>query len=405
MTEPTVIRTDELYAPPELLLRIGQRSLYFGIVGAIAMIIGVIVDREQFFRAYLLGYMFWVGLTLGCLSLVMLQYLTGGNWGVVLRRICDAAISCMFPYMVLLFIPMIWGVPHLYIWANPSVRAGDASLRDKAWWLSTWGFWYRAIIYLAIWSILSMTLRKWSFRQDAEGFTVGLQRRMQGVSGAGLVLYFFAITFASIDWVMSLSPHWKSSIFGMIFAVGETLLGLCFVACMLALLVRFQPMQRIMRPDIFQDIGKLILTFVMLWAYFSFSQWLIIWAGNLPEEISWFKDRLQGGYEWVALVLIAIHFAIPFALLLSRELKRNPQRLMKIAVLVIVARYVDLYWYIIPNFQTPNFPGAPIGLHYSWLYAASPIAMGGFWLYFFMNQLAKRPVLPVNDPTLRRLVE
>ncbi len=405
MSEPTVVDIQELYAPAELLKRIGQRSLYFGIAGAIALVIGVIVDREQFFRAYLLAYMFWMGLSLGCLALLMVQYLTGGNWGVVIRRLCDAAVWNIFPYMVVLFVPMIWGVGHLYPWANPAVRAADESIRNKAWWLSDGWFFFRAGLYLIAWSVMAYTTRKWSLSQDAAGFTVYQQRRFQAVSGAGLVLYTFTITFAAVDWMMSLNPHWKSTIYGFIIIAGEVLLALSFCVALLTLLVKYPPMSRFMRHDIFQDLGKLMLTFVMLWAYFQFSQWLIIWAGNLPEEIDWYKDRLGGGWQWMGLALIVFHFAVPFAMLLSREIKRQPQRLMKIAALLIVMRYVDLYWYIIPNFQNPTYPGLPYGFHFSWLYIAAPVAIGGFWLWFFFARLAERPVLPIHDPILRRLVE
>jgi hypothetical protein len=210
------------------------------------------------------------------------------------------------------------------------------------------------------------------------------------------VLYALTISFAAVDWVMSLDPHWGSTIYGLIFLAGQGLSALCFCIILLTLLTRYSPFREIIKPMQFHDLGKLTLAFVMLFAYFSFSQWLIIWSGNLPDEISWYLHRIRGEWGYIILAIVALHFALPFALLLSRDRKRAGKRLIKLAVLILFMRMVDIYWYVVPNFHDAKL--------FSIWYLAAPIGIGGLWVTLFFINFRKRPLLPFYEPQVPSLL-
>jgi len=377
-------------AAQETLDRIQRRSLVIGALGVLALIVGAVLDREQFFRSYLVGYMLWVGVTLGCLAILMLQHLSGGRWGLAIRRTLEAG-SRNLKLMALLFLPVLLGMGKLYPWVNPG---DDPILLHKAAYMNPKMFVARAIFYFAVWGTLAWLLSRWSGQQDQEPER-DLRLRLRSGSAAGLLLYAATVTLASIDWVMSLDPHWSSTIYGMLFMAGQCLSALCLAVGMVALLARFQPLKQAVHPEVFHDLGKLVLTFVILWAYFSFSQLLIIWSGNLPEETSWYLNRWSGGWEAVGLLLVIFHFALPFALLLSRNLKRAARRLALLAGIILVMRAVDLFWLIEPNFAANHAHLRP-----SWMDLAAPIALGGIWMAAFLRELKQRPVLPLHDPEL-----
>ncbi len=393
----------ELMAPRELTGRMRRRSLIAGVIGAIALVIGVFVDPAQFFRSYLLGYVLWTGVTLGCLALLMLQHLSGGQWGFLIRRPCEAATR-NFLLMLVLFVPLLFGLGHLYHWSHASELAHDVILQNKRMWLRTPWFVVRVFIYFFAWIAMSVLLNRLSAAQDRAGDDVAerasIRRRLQGISGPGLVIWALTVTFMAVDWVMSLDPHWASTIYGMLFMAGEGLSALALMIIVLLILKKYPPFSEILEPVHFHDLGKLLLAFVMLWAYFAYSQFLIIWAGNLPEEIPWYLGRTHGGYRAVAFVIILFHFALPFAMLLSRDLKRNARKLAMVASLLIVMRWLDLFWLIAPN----PLPGAEHGIGFSWMDIAAPLAIGGLWLATFFWQLEARPLLAVRDPLFNVLV-
>jgi hypothetical protein len=294
--------------------------------------------------------------------------------------------------MFVLFLPILFGRHHLYQWMN------DPSLTEhNRWYLHTGGFggWYaRWIIYFVIWIGLAFVLNKRGDALDSPPDR-GALPHFQGLSGLGLVLYSLTLSFAAVDWVMSLDPHWGSTIYGLIFLAGQGLSALSFSVVMLTVLTRYSPYREIIKPTQFHDLGKLMLAFVMLFAYFSFSQWLIIWAGNLPEEIGWYLNRVRGGWGIVALVIILFHFALPFALLLSRERKRAGRRLIGLAIFLMFMRVVDIYWYVVPNFAHER------GHFYlSIWYVLVPLALGGIWLTYFFYNFRQRPLLPLYDPQI-----
>ena len=323
----------------------GKQKMYLGIgvVGALVCIAGFVMQPEQLMRGYLIGYMLWIGLSLGCMALLMVQHLSGGLWGLSIRRILEAA-SKGLPLMLVLFIPLVLGRHHLYEWMN-NVGVNE----HNAWYLNMPFWWLRQAIYFGAWLGMMYVLNKRSALQD-EPSAVGHQPRFQLFSGIGALVYALTISFAAVDWVMSLDPHWGSTIYGMIFMAGEGLSALSFCVIILTMLTRYSPMREIIKPEQFRDLGKLMLAFVMLFAYFSFSQWLIIWSGNLPEEISFFLNRIRGGWGVVALAIILFHFALPLALLLSKERKEDGRRLIWLSVMLMFMRLVDIYWYVVPNF-------------------------------------------------------
>jgi hypothetical protein len=381
------------YMAPASVGRLQQRALTVGILGLAVMMFGASASPAQFFRSYLVGYLFALGVTLGCLGLLMLQHLTGGHWGVMIRRPLESATRTL-PVLAVLFVPLGFGLRQLYAWTGPMEKPLS---RFQMSYLTIPGFLTRAAIYFAIWILLMLLLNSWSLQQDArpEG---ALRRKLQMLSGPGIVLYVFTMTFAAVDWVMSLSPHWSSTIYGFLFVGGQAVSAMALMIAVAVLLGQSEPMSGILQPRHLHDLGKLLLAFVMLWAYFAFSQLLIIWAGNLPEEIPFYVKRLRGGWGALGVLILLFHFALPFFLLLSRDLKRSARLLPRLAIAVIFMRLVDLFWMTAPEFS-------PDAFRVHWMDAAAPAGIGGIWLAYFAWQLKGRPLLPLGDPELAEAIE
>jgi hypothetical protein len=382
------------------LRRIQQRLLAAAAVGAVLSAIGLFLNATQFLQSYLMGYMLWLGVALGCLALGMVHQLSGGAWGVLIRRPIGAATRAL-PALTLLFVPIALGMSRMYPWTNADLVAHDEALQHKHLYLNTPFFLVRAAIYFIVWNALAYFLNAWSLEQDRTG-DPRLARRMQVLSGIGLVLYGLTITFAAFDWMMSLEPHWFSTIYGVLIMGGQGLSALAFLIVTIVWLGRRPPLDRVVQPGYLHDLGNLMLAFVMLWAYFSFSQYLIIWGGNLPGEIAWYVHRLETGWAPIALALIVFHFAVPFVVLLSRVVKRQPDLLVKVAAGILVVRLVDLFWLIAPEFRQH-------GVGVSWMDLAVPLTIGAVFMAVFVSQLRGRAILPVHDPqfdeTLGRVME
>ncbi len=377
--------------PNHALTRLGRPALIAGAAAVVLAALGAFLSPTQFLHSYLVAYMFWCGLALGSMAILMLHYITGGVWGVMIRRPLEAATRTV-PLLALLFVPLALGVHELYEWADSAHLAQDPALQAKAFYLNVPFFLGRTVIYFGVWLILARTLNRWSLEQDVD-YSPALSRRLQYLGRGGLLLYSLTMTFAAIDWVMSLEPHWYSTIYGILIIGGQVLNAFAFVIVVLAALAEAPPMQGVIPTTTFHDLGKLMLAFIMLWGYFSFSQFLIIWSGNLPEEIPWYVSRLNGGWQVLGVGLILVHFALPFALLLSRSRKQNYRRLRWVALLMMVMRFVDLYWTITPAFSPRQF-------HVHWLDVVSFVAVGGLWLAMFSHQLQQRPLLATKDPEL-----
>jgi hypothetical protein len=383
--------------PPPVLKTISQRLLIVGVVFALIAAWLAVSNPDQFFPAYLLGFMDWLGVALGSMAIIMIRHLTGGGWGVVIRRVQGAAMRTL-PLLSILFIPMLIAVAQhrMYPWAMPQESIADEHIREHLaknpfithGYLNFSGFLIRAIIYFAIWNVLSFLLSKWSKEGDSPSARDNSQR-FKAVSGPGLILYGGTITFAVIDWVMSLDPTWISTIFGLIILIGEVLSAMAFAVVIERILFDYKPMSDMLKPNFVHDHGKWMLAFTMVWAYFSFSQWLIIWAGNLPNEITFYLRRIDGGWGYIGLMLAFLGFALPFAILLSRPFKRDIRKLAWLAVWVMFMRWVDLFWIIEPNFSKV--------LRVTVADIVVSVAIGSLWLAYFFRNLSSLPLLPMYD--------
>jgi hypothetical protein len=383
---------------PLVAQNIQTQSLFIGLIAAIASVVGAFLAPESFYSAYLSGFMFWLGLSLGCMAILMLHHLVGGAWSIVIRRILESGMMTL-PLMFVLFIPILLHLPRLYFWARTDVLSDpktDPKILEIAnSYLNFNGILLRYILYFAIWFGMAYFLNRWSSEQDWIAGQSTL--RFRALSSIGLVIYSLTISFAVIDWVMSLQARWISTIYGLIFIAGEALSAFCFCVVIETILGKRRPMSEYLTDTQVHDHGKLILAFVMVWTYFNFSQWLIIWAGNLPEEIPWYVRRMNGGWAEVGLFLVVFQFAVPFALLLSRQLKRKAGTLVRIASWIIFVRMVDIFWHVEPALH-PTF-------HLSWLHFTIIAGIGGLWMAYFFHNLRSRPLLPINAPQTLRLLE
>jgi hypothetical protein len=369
--------------------RIQRRAFVIGIAALVLAALDGIRAPEQFFRSYLLAFVFWLGFPLGCAAFLMVHHLTGGFWGLPIRRPLEAGTRTL-PLITTLVLPLLLGVGHLYSWTNPTLVAADVVLKSKQLYLNLPFFLVRNVIYFAVWWALVRGLNRWSDEQDRTG-DPRLALRLENMSGPGLVLYGLTVTFFSIDWIMSLEPHWFSTIFGMIFMVLQVLSALALAVFVAGFLSQYEPIASVITSDRFNDLGNLVLTFVMLWAYLSFSQFLIIWAGDLINEIPWYLTRARGGWAMIAVLLIFLSFAIPFFLLLMRPIKRRVETLSALCGALILITFVDVYWMVVPAFEKA-------GPRFYLLDFLLPLGIGGIWVGTFIAQLKSRPLLPLHDP-------
>ena len=400
MNAPKVPHLD--FSAPPIVRTIAMRSLVVGGLFALAAGYLVVSRPDEFYRAYLLGYMCWLGVAIGSMGILMIRHLTGGGWGMVIRRILGAAMRTM-PALTVLFIPIAVAVLNhrMYMWLQPLDAIEDKHLREHLekitqTYLTANGFIARAILYFAIWNLLSFFLTRWSKQQDQPNGPDNTAK-FKALSGPGLILIGFTISFAGIDWVMSLDPSWISTIFGLIILISSVLSAMCFAIVVERILVEYKPMSEMLQSSFVHDHGKWMLAFTMVWAYFNFSQWLIIWSANLPTEITYYIRRLHGGWESVGLFLVIFHFSVPFAMLLSRPFKRDIRRLVWLAAWMLLMTYVDLFWIIEPNFsKTFTVTAADVVV---------PVAIGGLWLASFFRNLGSLPLLPAYDPAAGQVFE
>ena len=366
------------------------------LASAIAVIAAFTLAPAPFFHAYLYTYLFFIGITLGSLALAMLHYLAGGNWGIVIVRTAKSASKSLW-LLALLFIPIIAGLHYLYPWADSSIVARDPVLQHNQVYLNPTFFVIRAVLYFAVWLFLSYRLVSWS-QLEISRADLAFWRRFQRFSAIGLIAYAFTMTFAGIDWLMSLQPDWYSSIYGMLVIISQVLLALAFSIALTPILSRYKPLSDFITPGLYRDLGAMLLALVMAWAYLAFSQLLIIWAGDLPREISWYLNRTQGGWIWVGIFIFLFQFAIPFAFLITLRAKRDARIMAGLSILIITFSLVNLYWEVKPIFS-------PAHLSIHWLDILVPIAVGGLWMAVFIYYLKRTPPLVVPEQKIQEILD
>lgn len=367
-----------------------------GLAGLAASVVAAFVQPASFFPGYLYAYLFWSGLSLGALAVLMVHYQVGGSWGYMTRRILESATRVL-PVLVVLFVPILFGLGRLYPWARPEEVRADRVLQHQAPYLNVGFFLVRSGIYFVTWLACAYFLNRWSTLEDRSG-NPDLWTRRRRLSGAGLVLYALTTYFASVDWVMSTEPHSSSTICGLIVIASQALGAFALATAMTVFLSGDRALHGLATRQRLNDLGNLLLTAVMLWAYVSFSQYLILWSENLPREIPWVVSRTTTGWKALALGLVVLHFAVPFVLLLFRGVKTRGPWIAAVALGLLAMRLVDDFWRVIPAFK-------PGGFDIDWPYLVTPIGIGGVWIAVFLGALRRRPLVPPKDPTFHAVLE
>jgi len=377
-------------------------ALLIGAVGLGACVVAGLVPAigpRVVLPAYLVAYLFWIGIALGSLSLTMLHRLVGGTWGLPTRRPMEAA-ALTLPVLALLSVPLVFGLSAIYPWA----RADATPAMHKHGYLTATWFTARLVAYFAVWIALAVLMSRWSLRQDRTADPAA-SRPAQNLAGPGLGALFLTASFAMIDWVMSLEPEWSSTIYGAMLIIGMGLATFAAMILVTSWLKRVGPPEyaEAATPGRINDLGNLQLAFTMLWAYLSFSQFLIIWSGNLAEEIPWYLRRTRGGWQYVVMALMMFHFFAPFLALLFRDVKRGLNRLRIVALCLLVMHLVDLTWLVLPaSVRDPLAASAADRPGIPWLtllfVVAATAGVGGIWVAAFLQNLKGKPLVPENDP-------
>jgi hypothetical protein len=398
-----------------------KRALLFGALAAVVAATLAVADGsiDHLVRGWLLGLIFTWGWCVGGLALLMVQYCSGGKWGLLLRRPLEAMARTL-PLVFVYWLVIALSMKRLYMWASPAmvdngVQRGwitpdmlDAinhCIAFKRPMLNPSAFVIVSVMCFIIWWLYTWRLTSLGLKRDADpaGNTPYWIKRFENISGPGIVIYSLTMTAGAIYWVMSLDVTWFSSIYGLLFLVGQGYSVLAFGIIISIYLSRDEPFKTLLRQTEQHDLGKFLFAFVMLNIYLAFSQFLIIWSGNLPEEIPWYLDRIRGNWGVIITLDFIFHWLVPFSLLLSRDIKRNKKRLVRVCQFMLFARAFDLFWLI-----EPNFKDAARNLHFSWgilEYFAVPVAMVSFWVWFFLNRLKTRPLVQTNDPHVAEILE
>lgn len=369
------------------IARAQMPALIVGVIGIAGAAFGWFTNADEFFKSWLAPFVFWFLIAVGCLGVLCLQYVTGGEWGVLIRRPLGAAARTV-PLFLLFGLPLAFGLPHIYEWARPEA-AHDHLLAQKQLWLNPRAWIIRALIYFALWALWAWRIRVLSleFAKTRSPYTE-LSRRKWAASG--LLVFVLTLTLTSVDWVMSLEPKWYSSMFGIAFTVGAGLSAFAFVTFFLTLLADNDALKGVLRWQHFRDLGNLMLAFTMLWAYTNFSQFLLIWYGNIKEETPYYLKRMHGGWGVMAAILVVFHFFLPFFMLLMRSIKDRPKTIAAVTIILLIMRFVDVYWLVAPAHYGEHF-------HFSWMTIFAFLGIGGLWLAAFIWQLKGQTIIPIHE--------
>lgn len=382
---------------PNLSLhRFGPAAALAGLVGTGVVIAGMFSGTKEAWHAYLFAFVVWASLSLGSLGLLLLMHTVNGKWGLPVLRLLEAAASKRsLAILALLFTPILYtvltGQGILYKWADPNVVAADHVLQAKSWFLNAGAFTIRAAAYFLLWFFLSGFLSASTLRQDKSMDTKERDKRANWAA-PGIVLFVLSITFSFTDWVMSLEPHWSSTMYGVWWVVGMALMAYAFVTIIATLNKGKAPYTGIVTSDWTRDMGNLMLAFTMLWGYTSLSQYLIIWSGNLPEFITYYVNRSKGGWNAIGMATMLGQFFFPFFCLLSPRIKAQAPLLAKLCGWILVMRLLDMYYVI-----TPAMRGTPMPSPWDFI---ALLGIGGLWTFAFCSTVAKSPLMPSYDPRL-----
>ena len=376
------------------LNRLRAAGLAFGILGLAGCYLGYVLNRGPFFVSWLFAFLFWTSLSLGCFYCGMIHYLTAGKWGFAARRILEAGYMTL-PLMAILIVPVFFGLHELYPWARPEAVSADKILRQRSAYENAPLFIIRAAVFFGIWIFFACVLRRWSLRQDTTSNPVPMIS-MRTLSGPAVAIAPLTASFALLDWAMTVEPNWSSTIFPVIQLAGQMLIAIAFVIVVLAWTRNDVPFSSFPEKP-FQDLGSLLLAFVLFWTYVAFSQVLLIYSANLPHEIGWYLRRIANDWIWLVGLIGLFHFFAPFLLLLFRAVKQNVFALSVIALFVFAIHAVETFWTVAPAFYSS------IEIH--WTDFAAWFGIGGIWLAVFAGNLSRHPLLARNDPRTEHLME
>jgi hypothetical protein len=374
----------------------GRIALIAGGAGLALSALGFFIDVKQFYHSYLAAFVFWTTIGLGGLFFTMLHHLTGATWSVVLRRFAES-IMVALPFLVIFFLPIIPGLHDLYHWTHKEAVAADHILQQKTPWLNVPFFLIRVLIYFGIWFLLARTLHGYSLKQDEDTGT-DLPDKMRKLSAPGMLLFALTLTYAAFDWLMSLNPHWYSTIFGVYIFTGSLLGGLAFILLSALYLRGKGVLENAITIEHYHDLAKLLFAFTVFWAYISFSQYMLIWYGNIPEETEFFLQRWEGSWKIISLVIVFGHFALPFLILATRAAKRNLNLLRVMGIWFLIIHWVDIYWVVMPNLHEEGFS-------LSWMDLTTMVGIGGLFVWFFWKQFAQHATVPLKDPKLEKSIQ
>jgi hypothetical protein len=413
-------------AAPEVVSAWRTRFLVLAVVAAAVSLIFAFTSqgRNHLLRAYLMGYMTCFGFAGGGLALLMLQHVSGGKWGLLIRRPLEAMTRTL-PLVALMFVPIGVFMKHLYQWAKyPTAEATAQALANhaitleqaltanaKRAMLAPVPVIVQTVVIFAVLLTFAFFLNKWSLQRDADP-AAGTQAsfdywrvKFENLSGIGIFIYVILLTDGAIIWIKSLDVTWYSSIWGLQFLVGQGYGVLALGILTVILLSRYEPMKTLLRTTEQHDLGKLAFAFVMLNIYLTFAEFLIIWSGNIPDEIPWYLNRIHGGWWYICTLNFICHWLIPFCLLLSRDLKRNKQKMIWLTCFMIFARCVDMFWLIEPNFADAAGNLRLSGNYSILAYITVPVSVLSLWAAYYLTQLKSRPLVNVNDPHLEEMLE
>jgi len=373
-----------------------------GVVGALGLLLcvaGFFANRAEFFQSYLFAFIYWGGFAIGGLGVLLLNHVVGGRWGVTARRFFEAKMRTL-PLMFLFFLVLLLGMKYLYPWTHSDLVHGNEYLRAKQSYLNVPFFFVRVCIYFALWLFWGLRVNRMSDLQDKTG-DPALRERMRAFSAPGLLVFVLCATFAYIDWVLSSDAQYYSTVYGAMILIGDVLQTFALTLVVMILASQGDRFGGRINPVILHDLGNLMFAFTIFWTYLSVSQLIITWPANLPQELQWYLDRVHGPWKWLALIIALSMFTIPFLALLSQARKRDPKRLIRVAIWLLLARIIDVFWIVEPTFRNRTPSGllaTTTGFTIYWTDFAAFFGIGGIWVYAYLRQLRQRPLLPLRDP-------